>query len=210
MVDNELEGVTVYGMKEPFHMTLEECCEWAPIVLVGTFIMGVLCSCSAAGDGRFSEEELYGLEPRPTLSGRCAVDDTFDLGPTELETTVRYSASLWQAAIGRPVCVEKGGIPIILKQDLMGDTDHQLCGFTAQRWYSDPDVWIRNVSIQVRVLDHTINCFSYLQTVLHEMGHALGHRGDHTNFGLMLPYATPEASIDQVAIDYVCKETNCY
>lgn len=203
MLDEDFPGVYTDVMKKPFYMTLEEYCEWAPIcLLAGMFLLGLcLPGCSAAGEG-----EEYRIK-----TSRCLTEDTFSPGPSELADAVLRSAQLWEAAIGRPVCVEEGGLPIELSPVVLSENNEQACGFTWQYWHkSPPPRWAWNKSIEIRQHGDGLNCYSYDQVVLHEMGHALGHRKDHTDFGLMVTKATPEEVIDQSAIDYVCRDTECH
>lgn len=198
MLDDEFKGVYTDGMKPctPFY-------DW---LVVGFFVgMGTLLTClsgcSAAGEGRE-------LTVKPS---RCAAEDIFDPGPPELETAVRYSASSWETAIGRPVCVEAGGLPIQLEVDVQGDVGHQVCGFTWQYYDNGPpETFLENVGIEIRKLDDTLNCYSYNQVLMHEMGHALGRTKAHTSTGLMQARATPDQFIDQAAIDLVCANSECY
>ena len=212
MLDGWEIDATVYSMKT----THESLAWWGQIMLVaaGVTLISCLPGCYSAGGGPYSDEEILNTKTTALPSGRCDINDVFDPGPVELKESVIQAAQLWEAALGRPICVQDGGLPIELAFDVKGETDHQICGFTSQYWHTNSQgelvYWAWNLSIQVRQLDDSLDCVGYDRVVLHEMGHALARRKDHTNTGLMSPYATDQGRIDQEAIDYVCRDTPCF
>jgi hypothetical protein len=194
-LDDEFPPVYTEGMK-----TYSTAKDWVVLgLLVGMATMSTLLSgCSAAGQS--TDEQV--------LSSPCDPNDIFAPGPPELQDAISQAAEQWQAAIGRPVCVEKGGLPFHLQSGLRTQDGIEACGYTFQYYFREDGSWASNVSIEIRVVDEA-DCYSYRETVLHEMGHALGHRNDHTSDGLMALYADGTDWISQDAIDYVCEHTFC-
>lgn len=197
-LDDELGGVYTEGMKT--HSRGRDLCDWVVVgfaVGLGTMLT-CLSGCCAAGGGHSDD--------------RCSPDDTFSPGPPSLQQDVRDAAAQWQAALGRPVCVEDTGLPIYLVDELSvfeGLSNPGSCGQTYESFSVATHKWVRNNLIEIKALD-TDNCPALKQTILHEMGHALGRTPTHIKEGLMQAnYTIDQDWIDQASIDLVCANSFC-
>lgn len=179
-------------------MSLFSVGRWVSLVCLA----GACGACSAAGDSAVYSD---GPVPSPAAGTQLAASEpepcgvAFDPAP-ELLAATELHAARWAAAVGCDIRAESGGIPIVVRDEVIGN------GKSVRA--TTRTAWVDGVLLAYRIEVRSDSLDQLDRIIPHEIGHALGGFG-HSATGMMRERPKATDVIDAASLELVCASLPC-